>query len=306
MAIKHIKEKSLTWVNIDKIDDQSLKFLADNYNFHHLDLEDLRGESQTPKLDVYKNYLFVVLQFPQWNAKLKKVVSHEMDVFLGKDFLITIQHNKSKELKNFFFRCMKNKRIKSKWMSKNSGYLFYKILEALFRNSQPILNNLGKLLSKIEEEVFKGEAPDSVLVKQLAMHRRNILAFRRILDPQRYLVSNIANIRNDYFDATLTLYFDDINDYLNKIWSIMDGYKDTVEGLHTTVESLINRRTNKIIETLTIISVCFMPLTLLSGIYGMNISLPYQQQPNMVWLLFGILLAIITIIVILMRNRRML
>ena len=87
----------------------------ENYNFHHLDLEDLQSEAQTPKLDVYKNYLFVVLQFPTWQTHSRSISTQEIDMFLGDEYLITIQHTKSKEMKNFFFRCMRNRKIKSDW-----------------------------------------------------------------------------------------------------------------------------------------------------------------------------------------------
>ena len=150
MAIKIIEQKNLRWINVDTVDAESLQYLKENFNFHHLDLEDIQGESQTPKIDVYKNYLFIVLQFPHWSGETQTVIHYEMDIFIGENFLVTIQHIKSKEIKKFFYRCMKNKSIKRDWMSKESGYLLYRIIESLFRQTQPILNNIGKQISDIE------------------------------------------------------------------------------------------------------------------------------------------------------------
>jgi magnesium transporter len=303
MAIKTLTADKLTWININAVDTEALDFLKKNYNFHHLDLEDVQGESQSPKIDTYKNYLFVVLQFPQWKAEIQSVIPHGLDIFIGENYLITIQHSKSKEMKNFFYRCMKNKSVKNDWMSQNSGYLLHKLLESLFKNSQPILNNIGKQLDSVERDIFGGEQDTSV-VKKLAVNRRNILNFRRIIDPQRYLIANLSHTRKPFLNEETSLYFDNINDYLSKLWSIVDTYRETVNGLHVTTESLINQRTNKVIGILTTISVALLPFTVLSSIYGMNIvGLPYAQNPIAIWLMFLGLAALVFITIMVLRKK---
>lgn len=305
MAIREIKKDSLVWINIDRVDDEAIAYLKKNYNFHHLDLEDIQSETQTPKIDVYKDYLFLILHFPQWNGTSKKVTSHEMDVFVGKDYLITIQHTKNKEIKNFFYRCMNNRKINQEWMSENSGFLLYKLIESLFQKTRPLLNNIGKQISKVENDIFAGEQ-DIKEIHELAMHRRNILNFRRIIDPQRYLMSNLSHIRKPFLDESLSLYFDNLRDYLDKLWAIVDTYKDSIAGLHLTVESIITQRTNKIITVLTVMSAALLPLTLLSGIYGMNIPLPFANSPFMVWSMFFFLILIIFFAIYAMRRNRLL
>ena len=304
MAIKIIKQKDLTWINIDQVDQEALTYLKENHYFHHLDIEDIQGESETPKIDVYKNYLFVVLQFPHWNSETHTVIPVEIDMFVGDNYLITIQHTKTKEMKNFFYRCMKNKKIKGDWMSQNSGYILYKLIESLFRKTQPILNNIGKRINQLEDSIFDGEQ-DSKIIRHLAIHRRNILHFRRILDPQRYLISTLSHTRKPFLDESLSLYFDDVNDYLSKLWAIIGNYKDTVDGLQVTVESLINQKTNKVIGALTVISVSLLPLTLLSGIYGMNITnLPFSKDPIWIWGMFFCMAAFIVLFIIIMKKRK--
>lgn len=303
MSMKTLKQGKLTWINIDNIDDASITYLKNNYNFHHLDFEDLQAEQETPKIDTYKSYLFIVLQFPQWHSASQSIVAHEIDIFVGEDYLITIQHTKSKEMKNFFYRCMNNRKIKAEWMKKDSGYLLYHLLESFFRQSRPLLNRLGKELSSIEKEIFSGrQNTDSV--KHLAVIRRNVLSLRRIIDPQKYLIGTLSHTRKNFVDESHTIYFDNITDYLNKIWAITDTYRDTISGLHVTVESLINQRTNNVISALTVISVSLLPLTLLSGIYGMNISgLPFANNPMFVWIMFATLTIIILITIFIMKRK---
>ncbi|MBT3419317.1 MAG: magnesium transporter CorA family protein [Candidatus Magasanikbacteria bacterium] len=303
MAIKILQEKKLTWINIDSVNAEALEYLKKNYKFHHLDLEDIQSESQTPKIDVYKDYLFIVLQFPHWQTKNNGVVAHEVDIFIGEGYVITVQHSKTKELKNFFYRCMRNRNVKKEWMSGSSGFLLYKIIDSLFHNSRPILNNIGKQVSRLDDAIFN-DIPDNNIVRKLAIHRRNILHFRRTIDPQRYLMSNLSHTRKPFLGEDMTLYFDDLNDYLSKLWTIVSTYKDTIDGLHVTVESLINQRTNKVISALTVISVSLLPLTLLAGIYGMNIRLPLAKQPEMIWLMFGALAAGTIIFILILKKKR--
>ncbi len=304
MSIKTLKTETLTWVNIDQVDDQALAYLKESHTFHPLDLEDVRAESHTPKIDTYKNYLFMILQFPQWRGETHSVVAHELDIFIGENYLITIQNTKSRDLKNFFYRCMKNRNIKRDWMSSTSGYLLYKLLEALFKNTQPILNSIGKELSQLEQNIFDGDE-DAHVVKELALHRRNVLNFRRIIDPQRYLVASLSDIRKPFLSEETSLYFDDVNDYLSKLWTIVDTYKDTINGLHVTIESLLSQKTNKVIRTLTVISVGLLPFTLLASIYGMNISnLPYAEHPIWVWGMFLALALVVTASILVMKIKK--
>ncbi len=305
MPIKTLSEQALTWVNIEGVDNESVGFLKENYKFHPLDLEDVQTEVQTPKLDVYKNYLFLVLHFPEWNHEDKRVTSQQIDFFVMDNTLVTVQHNKNKDLQALFYRCVKNKKIRAEWFSGNSGFLLYYILDALFNEARPILNNIGKHLTMVETEVFSGEQ-NTGLIRQLSYHRRNILAFGRIVEPQRYLMSNLAHTRRAFLDESASVYFDDIRDNLDKLWSVVENYKESVQGLYITVESLINQRTNRVLTLLTIISVSLLPHTLFFNMYGMNLSvLPGAEHPTAVWWgLVGLTIAVITGLVITLRRMK--
>jgi magnesium transporter len=304
MSIKIIKQGKFNWVNIDKVDDEAFAYLKSNYNFHHLDLEDLSTEQQSPKIDSYEDYLFIILQFPQWSSQSQSIIAHEIDIFIGQDFLITVQHTKSKELKNFFYRCMNNPKVKADWMSGSSGFLLYSLIEALFHQTHPLMSKLSKDILIVEQNIFNDEQ-DRHIVKNLAIIRRNVLNFRRIIDPQKYLTATLSHTRRPFIEDGLSLYFDNVTDYLNKIWAMSSTYRDTVSGLHVTVESLINQRTNKVISALTVISVSLLPLTLLSGIYGMNIiGLPWAREPHWVWMVFALLSIFIISIIVYMRKKK--
>lgn len=309
MSIKTLTQNNLSWINIETVNDEALQFLKTNYHFHHLDLEDIAAEStHIPKIDLYKNYLFLVLHFPQWNQMEKKINIFQINFFVGENFVITIQHHKnySKEMRGFFYRCMKNRRVKQDWMTGTSGYLLYNIIEALFHEARPILNNIGKHVSLIENEVFSGEQ-NTQLIKELAGHRRNILIYRSIIDPQRHVITTLTHIQRPFLDESLSIYFDDIRDYLDKLWAIIETYKETINGLFITVESFMNQRTNKVLTILTVISVAMLPHTLLFNLYGMNLPiLPLANYPRVVWLIFTVLTIVVatSLLVVLRRIKK--
>ncbi len=304
MSVKEIKQGNLTWTHISTVDAEAIEHLRKNFKFHSLDIEDIRTEHPTPKLDVYKNYLFLILQFPHLRIPNEKIVSHEISIFIGDGFLLTIQESKNREVKNLFYRCANNRKIRSEWMEGNSGFLLYKILEELFSEVGTSLTLVGKQLHEIENEVYKEDEQTVQEIKQLGQNRRNVFTIRRIIDPQRFIISTLSHTRRPFLDESLSIYFDDIRDLLDRLWAVVESYSQTSGVLHSTIESINNQRTNKIISSLAIISVSFMPLTLLTGFYGMNITLPLQNNATPIFGIFAALALTTILIIYILKQKR--
>lgn len=306
MASKLLTEGKLTWTHIESLTPEILTELKTNYNFHQLDVDDVATEStHIPKVDVYKNYIFLVLHLPHWNPAEKKITINQVNFFVGENFVITIPHRDAREVRSLFFRCLKNHKLKKEWMGGSAGLLLYHIIAELFREARPLLNNIGKHVALVEDEVFSGEQ-NTRLIKDLAGHRRNILLYRNIIDPQRYVISSLTNVRRSFMDENLVIYFDDIRDYLDKLWAIVETYKETVNGLYITVESIMNQRTSKVLTILTIISAALLPHTLFFNLYSMNLTgLPLSGSPGLVWSLFGALTLIVAgVLVVTLRRMK--
>ncbi len=302
MAIRTVKTKELTWYNIDDPNREVVDFLQEHFPFHPLDFKDVIGEAQFPKLDTYKSYLFIILHFPGLSNDRRQVTDNELDIFIGPDYLITIQKKRYKVLKDVFYRLLNNSRQRREYMSQGPGYLLYRLLEVLYRQSDSVVNNIGKRIRSAEKDVFE---ESKNMARALAEIRRHVLNFRAIIDPQRVVITQLAHINRSYMSKDLSVYYDDISDYLNKLWLISSSYYELIRGLHDTNESLISHRTNQVIKMLTVFSVALLPLTLLSGIYGMNIEgLPWAHRPEVVWLLYGGLLVFIIITIVYFRRKK--
>jgi len=303
MALKTVKIGNINWINIVDPEDKDIHYLEENFEFHHLDIQDVLGEKQPPKVDVYKHYIFSILYFPEIiNNKLQ---NSELSIFIGQDFLITIQKKKIDIVQNLFERVTKSENYRTKLSSRGSGYMLYKVLDPLFKTYYSgALKSLGKFVTNVEEEIYDKKA-DKETVEELAFARRIILNVKRTVSMEKFIIDNLSHSKKDFIiRREYIVYFDDIRDYLEKVWTILDDYKNITDGLFETNESMISLRTNEIIKLLTIISVALLPLTLLAGIYGMNVDgLPFAHNSNIVWFIFGTLLAVIVTVVLIYRKK---
>lgn len=296
MAIKELTGKKCRWIHINTIDRDTEKYLRDNFKFHTLDIEDVMSEHQRPKIDIYKYYLFLIAIFPYYDKEKHKVYGWEVDIFMSEDTLVTVTRKPFPTLEIFFKKVLQSAKFKNLWLEKGPSFILYKLLEKLFRDSHTTIDLIGRQTSQVEDDVYENELKS--VAHDLAFIRRSVLALRRTLDPQRFTLNTIADLNRDFVPQEMGDYFDNIHDYIEKMWVDVENFKDTIDGLHRTNESLISQHTNRVISILTFISVGLMPLTLLSGIYGMNLSeLPLADRPAAVFGLFG-LIALMTVFLV--------
>ncbi len=303
MAIKILKHNKLSWHLIDDLDAETVDFLKNNFRFHPLDIKDVTGGGQNPKIDVYNNYIFLIVYYPEISQDRKSMETIEVNIFFGDDYIVTVQKGKSRFIKNLFYRIQGNNRLKSEYFSQNSGLAVYWILESLYKYTNQSLNYLSQEIVSLENFVY-GEQKTKEVITQLTQIRRQIVNLKRIFDPQRYIINTLTRTKKVFLPVALNVYFDDVDDMAERVSVVLDNYKETVNNLFEVSDALISYRTNEVIKVLTIFSVSMLPLTLLSGIYGMNIdSLPFAHHPQSVGVIFALLALIITLILITLRKR---
>ncbi len=288
---KAISHRNLKWYDFADPDHKTVEFLAKNFKFHPLDLEDCLTEIQRPKIDEYSNYLFIVLHFPIWNSKKKRITTEEVNIFIGQDFVITLHKGVLAPLEKIREAC-KSKSGRKKYLDRGSGYFLYKLTSKLFDYCFPILDKMWKNTTKLEGDVFDEEGVRDSL-KDIMDLKKNIITFRRIIQPQRPVISALEHKNKKFLPETLEVYFDDVVDKIEKQWSSLDSLKEVADTLQDANESLISHRSGETIKVLTIFSVIMLPLTLITGIFGMNVALPQQQHPDALLGITVIMLAIV-------------
>ncbi|HEX8597453.1 MAG TPA: magnesium/cobalt transporter CorA [Chloroflexia bacterium] len=277
LNVRQITQGALTWVDIQHPTESEIEWLRKRYNFHPLHLDDTLSKIQRPKIDDTDEYTFIVMHFPVYSRLVRVTTPSEVDIFIGPNYVITVHEGKLKPLSRFFEQCQTDVALREKVMGRSVGYLLYQLVDKLVDYCFPILNKIDLNIEKVDDDIFEDKVRHTVL--EISIIRRDIIAFRRIVKPLLPVITSLERKHRPILNEDMEEYFGDIADHLNKIWETLEDYKEVIEGLSDTITSLTNNRINDIIKVLTIISVILLPLTLISGIYGMNIPLPAQDSP---------------------------
>lgn len=283
--IEAIEHAGVRWLNIEQPTAVDMAALSETFDFHELDYEDVLSRRQRPKVDEYPTYLFVVLHFPFYDKAAGRLNTAELDVFLGPDFLVTLPNVPLRALSRLFHRSQLDDAFRDELLGKGAGYLFYRIVSEMFDYCFPILDKIGHKLDDIEDGIFEGRAKE--MVRQISNTKQEIIAYRKIIKPElttlRVLelkANTMARLGAGAEGESLHLYFDDVIDAGERLWDILENYKEVIEALEDTNETVIQHRLNDILLVLTLMSVLILPLTLISGIFGMNVKLPFASNDH--------------------------
>lgn len=282
-AVKEvIKIGRLRWLHINSPDEEDFKEFEHKFHFHQLDIEDCRQTNQRPKVDIYDDYYFLILHFPVFDRQNQFVKPREVKVFWGEDFLITVGKTHW-AVDKIFEEAKEQERNGADFEIGTSDTLLYTILEKLMTESVFVLRKIGLELELINRELFSGKARR--IIERLSITRKNIIAINTMYKPQLRVFNKFESGKIEGFADNMEGYWGNILDYYNKMWDMTEDYGELIEGLSTTFDSMQTNKTNEIMKILTLISSIILPLTFLTGLYGMNVLLPMQDDNIAFWLI---------------------
>ncbi len=264
-------------------DQQVATELAERFGWHPLDVEDILSKRQRPKVDDYPEYLFAVLHFPWYDSSVQRLNAAELDIVLGPDYLVTMPNVPLLPVDRLFNRCAEDEEFRSELFAKGSGRLLYEVLDDLFDYCFPILDKIAHKLDKIEDDIH--EVRSEELVRDISNVKQEIISYRKIMKPQRPTLRVLERKVERFLPEDLELYFDDIVDASERIWDVLDNYKEVVEALEDTNESVIAHRHNDVLRVLTVFSVILLPLTLIASVFGMNVLYPGEGTHAAFWVI---------------------
>jgi magnesium transporter len=302
--VAELSSHALTWVHLDAPTLEEAEQLQQRFNWHPLDLEDVMSRRQRPKVDEYRDegYLFAVLHFPVYDKNVQRLNAAELDAFIGQDYLVTLPNVELLPVTRLFRRCEEDEALRDQLFAKGSGYLLYHVLDDLFDYCFPILDKIGFKLESIEDDIDDGRFEE--VVRDISKAKQEIISYRKIIKPQRPTLRLLERQVERFLPEDLELYFDDIVDASERIWDNLDNYKEVVEALEDTNESAINHRQNDILRILTVFSVVLLPLTLITGFFGMNVHFPGYESAVAFWAVTGAIIALLVGMVAFFRLKR--
>src|SRR5207244_2479094 len=155
----------------------------------------------------------------------------------------------------------------------------------------PILDKIGHKLDSIEDDMFEGRSEE--VVRDISNVKQEIISYRKIIKPERSTLRLLERHTERFLPEALELYFDDIVDAAERIWDLLDNYKEVVEALEATNESVISHKQNDVLRILTVFSVILLPLTLITGIFGMNVHFPGFDTGEAWWAIVGAMVVVL-------------
>jgi magnesium transporter len=300
--VEQISAAGLRWINIERPGPTEQAWLEEHFDFHPLAYEDVASRNQRPKIDEFDDYLFIVLHFPVFDKNVGRLNAGELDMFVGPDFLITLPNTELKSVEYLFERLRQNEEMRDQIFAQGSGYLLYRIVDNAFDYCFPMLSKIGNKLDRLEEEIFEGRSEE--VVRDLSNVKLEILNFRKIIRPQRTVLRDLERTKHRYIADDLEIYFDDIVDASERIWDMLENFKEVVEALEDTNETVISHRVNNILRVLTSFSVVILPLTLIASIFGMNVAVPGEQDITAFWVIIASMVVLLGGMLAYFRHRR--
>jgi magnesium transporter len=255
-----------------------------------LDLRDIQPPIQRPKVVVRDGYLFMILLYPVFDRTTKEIHVSEVDFFISKDRLVTVNTDNLGPIKTLFNSCTKKGTKKKRiCLSGDISQLLYAILNDLLSAVFPKLVNIQADMDAIEAKVFKGF--DKRLIQEILRVKMNVMNSRMSIQGHKNVMPKFLELAPAYFPINkLKIYYDELVRDTYEIWDTIEIQKDTTEALHETNKSMIDYHTNDIIKTLTIFSVIVFPLTLLAAMFGMNVPVPFEDRVGGFYIISSIML----------------
>jgi len=264
----------LVWVDLENPTPEEADVLKDYFQFHPLAVEDTLVEIQYPKLDVYPDYIFLVLHGINYMKDTKEFTTAEIDVFLGKQFLITHHDHRMRSVRDMRQRILADPPLMSVGLDVVMQAMLDKVVDHYF----PELEKLEDRIEEVEAELFDPSPSREVLHKILDL-KRDLMHLKRIVYPQREVFNRLSRDEIAFIRPSTRLYFRDTYDGLFRMTDIADSYRDLLTGLLDIYMSSVSNSLNETMKILTLISTICIPMTVVAGIYGMN----FRFMPELNW-----------------------
>jgi len=301
-TIKSKKSNNLTWIDIKGPTQTDLEHLKNSFDLHPLVLKEIMPQIDYPKIENYGDYLFLVIFYPFFDKETSSTIPFELDLIIGKNFLITNHYRDIVPLSALFHECNLYPEKMEQFCDEGAGELLYRIVNEILQACFPKLSHIKQNIDEIEKIIFKKE--NRKAIDKIADVKRDIIGFERILEPQKIVLQNLILESEKFFPKKLLPYFHNLLNTFNQVKSLLETNEKTLSALEATNQSLIDTRTNEIIKALTIFSILLYPFAFFSDIFSMNGQFfQWTMTPHDVWLAYSLMgLGFLTILLVFKRK----
>ncbi|AKB44250.1 magnesium/cobalt transporter CorA [Methanosarcina vacuolata] len=276
------------WINVDGLDRVDIiEKLGSYFNIHPLTLEDVLNTRQRPKTEDYDSYIYSVLKMILLDTKTKEITIDQVSIIIGPNYVLSFQEREG-EVFDMVRERFKNPA--SRLRKSGVDYLAYGLIDAVIDNYFVILEHFGYKIEYLEEGLVLHPRPETL--KTIQKYKRDMITLRKSIWPLRELISGLQRIESDLIKETTRVYLRDVYDHTIQVIDTVEDFRDILSSMVDIYLSSISFRMNEVMEVLTVIATIFIPLTFISGVYGMN----FEYMPELKWrwgyptVMFGMIL----------------
>ena len=295
-----VNTPGVSWLDIDGVhQNETLESVGTQINLHPLVIEDIHNTYQRPKVEDYDDYLYIVLKMISWGEDSKEIQAEQVSLILGPNYVLSF-----KEDPGDIFDPIRQRLREGKGRIRKLGadYLAYSLLDQVVDNYFHVLENLGEQIEDLEEELVTN--PDASTMQTIHHLKRELIFLRKSVWPLREAISSLERGESDLFQPETLVYLRDVYDHTIQVIDTIETFRDMVSGMLDMYLSGISNRMNEVMKVLTIIATIFIPLTFIAGIYGMNfVNMPELQWPWGYFMVWGVMIAIVIVMVIYFKRK---
>lgn len=270
------EKPTVTWINVDGVHQvEIIEQLGHCFGLHPLVMEDILNTEQRPKMEVYGEYLYIVLKMLYGGGPDRAVEGEQVSLILGKNFVLSFQEEKGGDV----FNPVRERIRGAKGLIRKLGpdYLAYSLIDTVVDHYFLILEKLGDKVELLEEELIA--QPTKQTLQKIQAFRNEIAFVRRVVWPLREVVNSLGRKESPLIKETTEIYLRDVYDHTIQVMDTIETYREMIAGMLDIYLSSLSNRLNSVMKVLTIIATIFMPLTFIAGIYGMN----FKYMPELEW-----------------------
>jgi magnesium transporter len=277
-------EGIVTWINIDGLQDADvIEKIVTHYNIHPLVLEDMLNTDQRPKTDDYGDYLFTVMKSLRYDRKAGESAAEQISLVLGPDYVLSLREEESD---NFNSVLEQIRKAKGQIRQGGADYLAYALMDSIVDNYFVLFEEMGEKVEDLEEELITDPRPATL--QEIHKLKRTLISLRKSVWPLREVIANLEKVDSSRITHTTQIYLRDVYDHTVQVLETLEGYRDMISGMLDIYLSSVSNRLNEVMKVLTIIATLFIPITFLTGVFGMNfkdmtvLSLPFAFPGSLI------------------------
>lgn len=271
------------WIDGYWLSDDEVKKTLMKFDVHELDLEACLEWNQKSRIDKYDTYSFIILHFPKYDRVRKKYELNEFNIFLWKDFLLTLREY---SIPNFdkiidYYKDLKISQGKDP-IKFTPVYILYEIIQSMLESMFKVIKNITLDIKELELLVF--EKPSNSLVKDIMIKKRNIVVLKHMFRPQVVVLKILETTVKELYTDEIEVYFEDLEDKIEQVVNDLQILSEHIDSVEDAFKSIIDIKTNTIMTFLTLFSAFLLPLTLITSFYWMNVVLPFQNHTQFIYI----------------------